>query len=140
MHRARFLIVLVVALALPLQGIAAATMQLCAPHLDATVASVSPHDATVAADASAQALHHHHHASARAKIGGSESEQHSHAGAIAKSKCSVCAACCAGAALPASSIQFGEAAPAQALVSTFQSPALAFLTAGLERPPRTFPA
>ena len=138
MHRwARLIIALVLAAALPLQGIAAATMQLCAPRADDAVSSESVHHATVAADSlSPHSMHHHHGKTETVKVASSDAERPPAAAPAAKSKCSVCAACCAGAALPAAPIRFGEAAPDEALVPTLQSPAPAFLTTGLERPPR----
>ena len=140
MHRwARFIVVLVLAAALPLQGIAAATLQLCAPPPEAAVPIAPAPHVTVAAHFSPHAMHHQHHgAGETVTLARSDTEQQPHAAPVVESKCSVCAACCAGAALPASSIEFGDAAPEDALLPSFQSPTPAFLTAGLERPPRTF--
>ena len=139
MHRwARFIVVLVLAAALPLQGIAAATLQLCAPPPEAAVPVVTAHHVTVAAHSSPHATHHQHHGASETVRLPSSDPEHPHAAPVAESKCSVCAACCAGAALPASSIEFGDAAPEDALLPSFQSPTPAFLTAGLERPPRPF--
>src|SRR5947208_16178263 len=101
MHRwARFIVALILAAALPLQSVAAATMQLCAPgSLAGAVGASVVQRATVAADSSAHAAHHRHHAGETVKLGKSDAEQPSHHAALAKSKCSVCADCCAGAAL-----------------------------------------
>jgi hypothetical protein len=138
MHRwARLIIALVLAAALPLQGIAAATLQACAPPSDAAVPGASVHD-TPAADSSPHAMHHHQDASGTMKVAGSAAGQASPAAPVATSKCSVCAVCCAGAALPTSSITFDAAAPTEAFVATLRSPTPAFLTAGFERPPRPF--
>lgn len=136
----RFVIALVLAAALPLNGVAAAAMQHCAPH---SIADVDEHhdldqhhhaDAAVVQDAA----RHHHGDIVVADADDAGLHHPSDHTLVAKTKCSACAACCAGAAIPASSMQVGAALPADSVVSHGRAPASAFLTAGPERPPRTF--
>ena len=110
-------------LALPLQGFAAATMLHCG----------AGHQRTVATAASKSASPHHHEAG----------QAHQHAAAsdtaqpdLAKSKCSACAACCMGTALPAAALAFEPFAPALAPLSFVTAPAIGFVTDGPDRPPR----
>jgi hypothetical protein len=127
------------ALALPIQGLAAATMVNCAvghEHHGALPAAAVP---------IAIALHAHDAGVAR--------QPHEH-GAVASDhraadngvapilhKCSACAACCMGLALPSA----GSSAPELPLAVAVALPApavhaVAFLTGGPDRPPRALSA
>ena len=107
----RVVFAFLLALALPLQGYAAASMAACGP---------------------AHAAGHHEVAS------GSHPAHGAHAvlGKLTKSKCSVCAACCAAMAMPVAWLEFDAASPAQSFAPSSPTADAAFLTAGLERPPR----
>lgn len=109
--------------ALPLQGYAAATMLHCG----------AGHQRTVAAAASNPVATHHHEAG----------QAHAHTAVsdatpadLAKSKCSACAACCMGTALPAAALVFEPFEPAPAPLSFVSTPAIGFVTDGPDRPPR----
>lgn len=138
----RFIVAVLVVIAVPLQGVAATTMQFCAPdrvtivHVAATTNAVSfatgdPHRGHAMHDASA----------AMSAAGEASAAGHpAHAGHApeAKSKRSVCASCCAAAAMPASAIVFVAGAAGHVFAAPASIGAPAFLTAGLERPPRSF--
>lgn len=131
-------------LALPLQGFAAATMVNCGPN----------HHRMWEASAAAQVPSHGHaghgdphHAMGTAEVEhttassapASEGSSAAHdLGTLSKFKCSACAACCMGAALPTATLTFASVAPAT--VPTFFVPVshVGFFTDGPDRPPRLF--
>lgn len=130
----RSLFVWLLALALPLQGIAAAGMQACGPthgHTGPVAASV--HDAGHG-HAGAHPVHGDVHGEAHAPAVG-----HPSAGAelpAAGHQCGACAACCPAVALP--SVLVLPAAPASESLVIASVPArlASFVPPGLERPPR----
>ena len=167
MNRAlRLVWVLLLSLALPWQGLAAATMAACGP--------AHPHDVAQpvhAHDASAHAAHGHHTAAHDSHVAPDThvahdtlarelgpQAAHGHAGALAGDdaagddpaaedtssptpgqKCSVCASCCtASAGLPTHVVVAEPAALADSLVDQERATAAAFFTGGPERPPRSF--
>lgn len=123
----RFLLTVMLLLALPLQGYAAASMLRCAPS----------HHGVAQAQSPLHAAHHGHAAdaghAAHHDAGTAGDTDHAHG----KYGCSACAACCVGGALTAS--PSGVAASSQLherplpVLQTFA----AFITDGPERPPRT---
>ncbi len=122
LNRIRVALVWVLLFALPFQGYAAATLLGCGPnHHRMSVADAS--------DWASPALAHAHHRDAAG--------DHPHAEKV--SKCSACAACCVGAALPSAPLVFAAAAPAEAPATLRSVGAVGFLTDGPERPPRTQP-
>jgi len=137
MHRCvRPLWIWLLALALPLQALAAATMMHCGAH-------PSPH-----AHASAtQPAHHAHDASSHGPVhahghdGGATADHHHPASDGANSllhKCSACASCCIGLALPSADVAApGPLKATGADLPPPATPAVAFVTGGPDRPPRT---
>ena len=127
---------------LPLQGYAAATMLNCGPNhhqmwAAAATATVSHHD-------SGEARHEHHHAhttaddpapDASVDVSGDDASVH-HLNKLSKFKCSACAACCVGAALPTSSLEFLSFPPAIARDCLVPAAHVGFFTDGPDRPPR----
>lgn len=129
------------ALAMPVQGMAASAMAFCGPAHDRVWVAAAGHDA------SAAPVHEHANAAhlqaagalpdegtaAAADVPTQEPSQFTQAG---QSSCSACASCCSMLAIPVSF------APVAGPASTLQTPvALAvgvasFVTAGPERPPR----
>ena len=88
--RVKNLLILLLALAIPLQGYAAAAMVFCGPEKPAV---------TMAAGVADHAGMAHHHMDAKAQDAGQvQHDDASHAGAPYKSStsCSSCAACCVG--------------------------------------------
>lgn len=117
------------ALAIPLQGAAAATMQFCASshHAQAANRQEAHHHASVTATD-----HAHHAARDAAPCDGSDPQ----GDAASKAKCSVCAACCVASALLPNGLTVPAVMPlheAPRLVSTtYVGP----VASCLERPPR----
>jgi hypothetical protein len=119
-------------LALPLQGHAAVTMVHCGPSHQRMMPTDGPaahahHGAVAAPHDSVEAPHGGSHE------GGSSVE---HLAKLAKFKCSACASCCAGAALPVATLEFDPVIPAAAPVFSVPASHVAFITDGPERPPR----
>lgn len=136
----RVLLLCLMAVALPVQGFAAAGMQHCQPIHERTQTVTAPH-AVHHGDAHA---HPHDTASApQAHEAGAGAVDHapvaekSHAVA-AVAKCSACAACCVGLGLPASALQLPKLPAVGPQPATIPMEAAAFLTGGLDRPPRPF--
>jgi len=134
----RFLVVWLLVLALPFQGIASASMLLCAPALPS---------APVTAHASMQAMDgkpHDHAAMLRAMAaagqqhagdqhGGHDHDGHDHGG-----KSRTCADCCVGAALAPAMLPVLALAPPQFISIPFRAGHLPSVDPTLlERPPRT---
>ena len=134
----RILVPLLLAVALPLQGIAATTMRFCVPMHPVVPASVA---AEHAAHGHGNLAHEgaHHAAGDGVRVGG---DAHSAADAsaapitkAANGTCSVCAACSA-AALPATPLPFPTEAPEDRLALPHFRPHIGVTPGGLERPPR----
>ncbi|MBX9793861.1 MAG: hypothetical protein K2Y02_06150, partial [Burkholderiaceae bacterium] len=128
LNRVRVALMWVLLFALPFQGYAAATMLGCGP----THHRMSSATAEVASAPAAAAAHIHQHDAADAFA---EAGDHHLAGKV--SKCSACAACCVGAALPAAALVFAAAAPAAAPAAQRSVGDVRFVTDGPDRPPRT---
>lgn len=139
---ARIAIMWLLAAAIPLQGVAAATMASCGSaehghlhlqramhgHEDADAAGPTmhehAHDAGVALHVHAQADH-----SDAGKSGLAHSQFH---------KCSACASCCANAAVPTQASAFEAVDLADFFTPFVARSVAAYVTEGLERPPRAF--
>ena len=131
MNRAlRLLWVSLLALALPLQGLAAATMAACGPAHAHDVAH-AVHDP--------QAQHAHAHAPAVPDAAADDPAADDASPPAPSQKCSVCASCCtASAGLPTHAVVAEPAASADSVVDLERATAAMFLTGGPERPPRSF--
>ena len=139
--------------ALPVQSWAAATMANCGPiHHRMAVESAAAHDVMP-----------HSHDSGRdpmAPHSGHTHDQHGHHGAtvvsdadvdsshapdadhhslqnLGKFKCSACASCCLGLALPSPVLSFDASVSSDTPVAGMPQAVAVFLTGGLERPPQT---
>lgn len=119
------------AVALPVQALAAAGMRHCGASHErmrvAVAATASPHDHAVGA--------HHAHAVDHVNSGHDAANDHP-VSAEARSSCSACATCCFALALPVAGVQASARppdgfAPAPPAVSVPP-----FVTGGLDRPPR----
>lgn len=115
----RALVLCILAVALPLQGVAAATMLHCAAG--------RVHD--VAAHVHEAAAHDHHAASS-----GSIDKAHSSG---VKQTCSACAACCMGLALIPRYSPLPADEPASQPQPAVEKSPVSFISSGLERPPRS---
>lgn len=132
----RLLFVWLVTVALPLQGVAGVTMAHCG-------ASHERMDAAMPGASQAVAGHDHH----GVHVHGPDDPSHVHPPApapkhdadLAQYKCSSCASCCAGSALPASGPRLPEERAAPAVFVEPRVTVVAFATDGPDRPPRTLP-
>lgn len=127
----RALLVWVMVIAMPLQGLAASAMLLCGPGHDRAglTHEVQAHD------------HGHGHGGdpAHAEVSAdpdadSAEGRSPHHG---QHTCSVCASCCAAFALPAAFVLPGVASLAQAVHASLDAPVASPPLDGLDRPPRT---
>ena len=142
----RIVVMWLLALAVPVQGFAAASMVGCASahpgaahshaigmHQHTVDMPQHSHDSATAADGTAHAGHQHH---ADARHGG---DPQGHAGAkLSKASCSACASCCTSAALPAALVVFEATAAPDAFDSPAPQALASFISGGPERPPRAF--
>ncbi|MEO8302888.1 MAG: hypothetical protein ABI724_02100 [Betaproteobacteria bacterium] len=145
MHRtARFVLICLMMVAVPLKGAVASSMVMCGPgHSGTSVEAIAGSGMDGAGNGS---LHHHDHAAhSHASDAGDEHDQsaglsdHKNLAKHGVMKCSICAACCVGGAflppvefsVPAS---IGTESPFPAVAARFSWTVLA----GLERPPRRF--
>lgn len=123
----RRLLIWLLALALPAQGIAAATMQFCGPGHQPQVRQLE------------SGAHEHHgahgHAAALAADGAGK-HQGANLAQLGKLKCSVCAACCMATALPASPLTLPVVEPVVERTAFMPARYVGPEGAGLERPPR----
>jgi hypothetical protein len=131
------LIVWLVAVALPLQGFAAATMAACEPGDRAGSTHSAEHGVKAALDShSAVPTAHHHHD--MAVDGGSDLDHQPVSSKAQTSKCSLCASCCTAAAIPSISLAFAPVSLPDFFAPLATVGAPPFLTTGQERPPRPF--
>ena len=136
----RLFLLWIIALALPVQGVFAATLQHCVggEHQVASAdrfSSAHSHDEAVVGDVHADVHATHSHPAMRAHVEHSSSSA-SHHGTGLKGSCSACAACCSSAAPPPTPVVL-VAQRAEHAVPTFASFAVVtFVTEGPERPPR----
>jgi hypothetical protein len=135
----------ILALALPLQGLAAATMLNCAPEPGVRAAAAAqPHAGHHGAAAHAPAVLHdpaalHDGAAAHVPAAGHGHGAHAgdDAGADDAHQCSACAACVAGPALPSTVATSTPIDPACPVVQAPLPRLASVVLAGLERPPRS---
>jgi hypothetical protein len=127
------------ALALPAQGLAAATMLHCAPAGSGAAGAAAHgshgHDASAA--------HHHDtataddtHSDAAHHVAAADRDFSSDTPSPAVHKCSACAACNVGLGLPSQAYSTPGAAAATAVLLAPVAPHVAFFTSGPDRPPR----
>lgn len=120
----RLLLMCLMAVALPVQGYAAAGAVHCAAmheRMHATAAAEHHHDDGAMAS-------HHHEAVA--------DDHDSGKGGPAGFKCSACAACCVALGLPSSALDLPAVRADSAAPGIVSASPAAFLTSGPERPPR----
>lgn len=132
----RLAMMLLLALALPVQGVAAAAMISCsAGQHDHGAPQVAGHH-----HPAAHAMAESHSADASPHVGHAH-ESHDGKGNLGKGtvhKCSACSSCCVGAAVPSPSIVFESVKLTDHFAPLVARSMPAYLTEGLERPPRAF--
>jgi hypothetical protein len=145
--RFRTVVMCLLMAALPLQGLAAAAMLNCGPshHRMATQGTgpdAAPHPAH-GADHHGPASHagHEHMGSPTPASAADPSENtsdHDPLTKLSQYKCSACASCCLGLALPSTIVSFDASVSSDTVEPGMPQAAAVFLTDGLERPPRPF--
>ena len=141
----RIIIALVLAFALPLQGVAAATMVACGPshhRMDGAsqVHSHFDHDGQPEAqtdDHDHSSLHSHEQSLIGEQVHPDHHAAHHDLDKASKYKCSACASCCAAAAIPSQLLTLESVSLPEFFAPLELSGIAAFLTEGLERPPRS---
>ena len=141
----RITLMWLLALAVPVQGFAAASMVGCgAGHQAGGMQSHSHGLGLGQHEANAPQSHDHHgHAHGEAHVA-VHADMHmagidgaAHAG-VSKASCSACASCCTAAALPATPMVFEVTDAPSVFVALAPQPVVSFVSGGLERPPRPF--
>jgi hypothetical protein len=126
----RVLLTWLLALALPVQGVVAATMVLCGPnHHDRAAAAAVAHDADAAHEPHDVAAHSHHEA-------GDETATPDKFAQSDIQKCSVCASCCSAAAIHDTIPKLPVFEPVAAEFAALASAIEPFASGGPDRPPR----
>ena len=140
----RFAFVCLLAFALPLQGVTAATMAACGMAAGDSQATGMDHTSQHQGGAPKGDGHSHasgesHDHASHAHAAAQPSDEESSSSQESQSqKCSVCASCCVGTALPAEPLSFASVKLADHFARLVPRSVAAFVTEGLERPPRLF--
>lgn len=137
--RVRTALMWLLLLALPLQGFAAATMVNCGPNHHRMASAVTAEMPDTHEHAGAGQHHHSMEATADhhdAASNGSDAPSVHHIDKLMKFKCSACAACCMGAAMPTAAVTIKAFPPAMAPDSIVPTAHVGFVTDGPDRPPR----
>ena len=133
------LLIWLLALALPVQGVMAATMVFCGPnHHDRAAAAAVAHDADPAHRSHDVAANSHHEA-ADGQAGNSASDEAETPDKFAQSamqKCSVCASCCSAAAIHDAVPKLPVFEPVAADFAAMAPAVESFAADGPDRPPR----
>jgi hypothetical protein len=131
----RAVVLLLVALALPLQAVAAAAMLHCQPAAGGHAAVHGADRADPAAGLAGQGAHasDHGHADGHAHTAPPGDAD---AGPGSAHACSACATCCTLAGVPVMVLGVPAPEPTPAARGDAPPPAAMFLTSGVERPPR----
>ena len=128
---ARLALMFLLAIALPLQGMAAATMIACGSgsrdHAHAVAHDHHALDSVGHADASSHEMHGAHSHDGKGDLADG-----------APHKCSACASCCVGAAVPSQAIAFDTVKLTDRFAPLVARSVPAYVSEGLERPPREF--
>jgi hypothetical protein len=130
---ARTTLIWLIALALPVQGFAAAAMISCGPMHGGMAAAVPE------SHAGHEASEHAHHHGDGISAAQDPAEPQSDFAKFIELKCSACASCCTAPAAPSPVMPFSGLVPAHAVaIPFFGSSESTTVPDRLERPPRTF--
>ncbi len=131
----RLLIVWFIAIALPVQGMAGLTMAHCAPSHErmGAAAQVIAHQH---ADQDAGVAHHHNGDTADDAKAAQDPVKSDKMSNLAQYKCSSCASCCAGSALPSAMPRIPQVAAVPTVFAEAMISVDAFASDGPDRPPR----
>jgi len=134
----RLVLTWLLALALPVQGVAAATTAACSTR-HVIHAAATAHAASRGIDHGAHDTHRHDAATAPAN---DARAQPVHAATKVSDdsvhKCSACASCCLNAVVATETLAFDTIAHADRFAPLVTTGPVAYVTEGQERPPRTF--
>ena len=141
----RTLLIWLLALALPAQAAAAATMAFCGPQHEHAAVAVQPHSATPAQHAHGEAGRSgHSHADGVLAAGevadaaaDSAVDLAPDSGSGGQPRCSACASCCSAGAIAQTPLSVPSAAPGRAEFSDLVTGVSTLALAGPERPPRS---
>ena len=139
----QFAVLWLLAAALPIQTLAAATMVACGPshHRMAGASEHGHHEHVDVLSLSTVETHQARailfQATVADPVKASQQDEHGSLIEVAKFKCSACAACCTAAVIPAHSIVFASVTPTEFFAPLELSGLAAFSTEGPERPPRS---
>jgi hypothetical protein len=134
----RTLVLCLLALALPLQGLAAATMLHCGPSHHARMASAPAAHDHAAHGHGAVAGAHGHDGSAAVDVANPQTPNYLGDSSLAKAKCSACASCCSAIALPASIAEISVVQQHASRFPPLSAQVEPVVTDSPERPPRSF--
>lgn len=129
----RSVLIWLMVLAMPVQGIAAARMQHCA----------TTQRPMQAPSVSAPSMHQHQHANSRSHAHAFANEAsatlsgNTHIQTAGDASCSACAACCSAIAFPAVTVQILAPPPERVLAPRLVLAGDSFVPSRLERPPRS---
>ena len=142
----RITLMWLVALAVPIQGYAAATMLGCGPEhhrmagLQSQAAAADGSDPAVkqhSPDAHAGMVGDHPHGDSAEPSHAHVLKTHGSSGKVGKGACTPCASCCVVAALPATMVVFQPVPLVEFFVPLAARSVASFVTEGPERPPRS---
>lgn len=155
--RIRAALALLVVLAIPVQGFAAATLSSCGPRHEGTAGGAAAHVHDAAAGSHVHARGERHAAQAAATsdsfdaaasgrasadagqaVDAPDADGSARLGSLANHTCSACAACCIGSALPAAPLVVAVARTASEAIPSRHEPSVDFVVERLEHPPRSF--
>lgn len=144
----RLLVVCVLVIAMPLQGVAAGSMLLCGLPAGAPLVQPSASGASAVAASHAGGdhgtAHTHHRAVSHTDshhTDGHHNDHNSNSNSDTRGHtCSVCATCCLGQALPSTALDLAAPEPVQSFASAPRLTLSSIVVDGLERPPRLLPA
>jgi hypothetical protein len=145
LRKLRILLMWLVALAVPVQGFAAASMLGCGPGHHGTTGAQA-HAGPMHEHASGTSQHAHgvdldgdsssHHPDASAAAAHGDTPEAPAEGKSGAGSCSACASCCLAAALPATALSFEASSVADFIALSIPRSPASFFTDGPERPPR----
>lgn len=134
------LLIWMLVLAIPAQGVAAAGMAFCGPHHHGGGAAAQMQPGAPAThahhDGAAEAQHDHPHAAAQVDKVSSASAAFDKASDAGKHKCSACASCCSAGAILSSVLAVVSPLFAPTVITAVAPSVDMFAADGPERPPR----
>jgi hypothetical protein len=133
----RTLLIWMLVLGIPLQGVAAATMAFCDSGRHSAAEAAHPHaQGSSTHESVAHASHSGHDTTASLPNPEHRASLSADAGSASSHKCSACASCCSVGALPTTALTVPAPEVSPALFATLAPAVDAFAADGPDRPPR----